>query len=120
LLRFCGPQWSGKSSNAEREHRENSSLDWCGGFAGDRLFRGNEVSEILDWPNRIVKQMSQTSYVAVFLFFGFLIFVTIRGELPQYKSAIFGSGSTTSTNTSAAGAAASSAVLGTLTALPEL
>lgn len=34
--------------------------------------------------------MSQTSYIAAFLFLGFLIFITIRGELPQYKAAVFG------------------------------
>lgn len=41
--------------------------------------------------------ISQTSYIAAFFFIGFLVFVTIRGELPQYKSAIFGGGSSAST-----------------------
>lgn len=35
--------------------------------------------------------MSQTSYIAAFLFIGFVIFVTVRGELPQYKAAVLGS-----------------------------
>jgi hypothetical protein len=35
--------------------------------------------------------MSQTSYIAGFIFAGFLIFITIRGELAQYKAAIIGS-----------------------------
>jgi hypothetical protein len=34
--------------------------------------------------------ISQTSYVAAFLFLGFVVFITIRGELPQYKNAILG------------------------------
>jgi hypothetical protein len=34
--------------------------------------------------------MSQTSYVAAFIFLGFVMFVTVRGELPQYKSAVLG------------------------------
>lgn len=34
--------------------------------------------------------ISQTSFVAAFLFVGFIVFVTIRGELPQYKTAILG------------------------------
>jgi hypothetical protein len=34
--------------------------------------------------------ISQTSYIAAALFLGFIVFVTIRGELPQYQAAIFG------------------------------
>jgi hypothetical protein len=34
--------------------------------------------------------MSQSSYIAGFIFAGFLIFITIKGELPQYKQAILG------------------------------
>jgi hypothetical protein len=35
--------------------------------------------------------ISQTSYIAAFILIGFLIFITIRGELPKYKAAILGS-----------------------------
>lgn len=34
--------------------------------------------------------ISQTSYIAAFIFIGFLVFVTIRGELPQYRDAVLG------------------------------
>lgn len=34
--------------------------------------------------------MSQSNYIAGFIFLGFLVFVTVRGELPAYKAAIFG------------------------------
>lgn len=29
--------------------------------------------------------------MAAFIFIGFVIFVTVRGELPQYKAAVLGS-----------------------------
>lgn len=35
--------------------------------------------------------ISQSSYVAAFIFLGFLVFITIRGELAQYKAAVLGS-----------------------------
>lgn len=35
--------------------------------------------------------MSQASYIAAFIFIGFVIFVTVRGELPQYQAAVLGS-----------------------------
>jgi hypothetical protein len=36
--------------------------------------------------------MNQTSWMAGSIFIGFVVFVTIRGELTLYKDAIFGSG----------------------------
>jgi hypothetical protein len=49
--------------------------------------------------------ISQTSYIAAFLFIGFIVFITVKGELPQYKAAIFGgsSGVTTAQNSSNVG-----------------
>ncbi len=38
--------------------------------------------------------ISQTSYIVGALFLGFIVFITLRGELPQYRAAIFGGGST--------------------------
>lgn len=38
----------------------------------------------------------QTSYIVAFLVIGFIVFVTIRGELTAYKQAIFGAPSTQS------------------------
>lgn len=52
--------------------------------------------------------MNQTSWIAAFLFLGFIVFVTIRGELPQYKDAILG-GETTSDAQAAATAATNAA-----------
>jgi hypothetical protein len=38
--------------------------------------------------------MSQSSTIAFFLMFGFLVFVTMKGELPEYAAVLgFGSGS---------------------------
>jgi hypothetical protein len=34
--------------------------------------------------------VSQTSYILGAALLGFVVFITIRGELPQYKAAIFG------------------------------
>jgi hypothetical protein len=34
--------------------------------------------------------MSQASSIAAFLFIGFVFFITVRGELPQYKAAVIG------------------------------
>lgn len=43
--------------------------------------------------------MSQSSIIAAFLLFGFIVFITVRGELPQY-AAIVGLGTSSgSTNT---------------------
>lgn len=39
--------------------------------------------------------ISQTSYIAAFILIGFIVFVTLRGELPKYKEAILGTGATT-------------------------
>lgn len=36
--------------------------------------------------------MNQTSWIAAFIFVGFIVYVTVKGQLPQYRSAIFGSG----------------------------
>lgn len=38
--------------------------------------------------------MNQTSWIAVFLFLGFAVFITIRGELGSYKDAILGTSNT--------------------------
>lgn len=35
-------------------------------------------------------QVPQTSYILAFLGIGFLVFITLRGELTLYKQAIFG------------------------------
>jgi hypothetical protein len=34
--------------------------------------------------------MSQSSWIAAFLFIGFVVFITIKGQLPQFQAAIFG------------------------------
>jgi len=34
--------------------------------------------------------MSPTSTIVVFLFIGFIVFITMAGELSQYQAAIFG------------------------------
>lgn len=34
--------------------------------------------------------VSQSSYIAVFLIIGFFVYITIKGELVQYKTAIIG------------------------------
>jgi len=36
----------------------------------------------------------QTSWIAGSVFVGFLVYVTVKGELPAYKDAIFGPGTT--------------------------
>ncbi len=41
--------------------------------------------------------ISQTSYIAAFLFLGFIVFITIRGELAQYQAAILGGSAPAST-----------------------
>lgn len=58
-------------------------------------------------------EIPQTSFIVAFLVIGFVVFITIRGELTQYKAAIFGASTTTpqavntaSTATSAAAAVA--------------
>jgi hypothetical protein len=33
--------------------------------------------------------MNQTGWIAASIFIGFLVYVTIKGELPAYKDAIF-------------------------------
>jgi hypothetical protein len=35
-------------------------------------------------------QIPQTSYIIAAVALGFLVFVTVRGELPEYKAAILG------------------------------
>jgi hypothetical protein len=36
--------------------------------------------------------LSQSQTIAVFIFLGFIVFITVRGELPQYRDAIFSGG----------------------------
>lgn len=33
--------------------------------------------------------MSQSQWIAVYLFLGFIVYVTVRGQLPQFRDAIF-------------------------------
>lgn len=47
--------------------------------------------------------MNQTGWIAVYLFLGFIVFITVRGELSAYQAAILGTGN------SAASAAAANA-----------
>jgi hypothetical protein len=42
--------------------------------------------------------VNQSSYIAAFIFIGFVVYVTVKGELPAYKAAILGSTSSTSTS----------------------
>lgn len=39
----------------------------------------------------------QTSWIAGAVFVGFVVYITIKGELPQYRDAIFGGGQVKST-----------------------
>jgi hypothetical protein len=38
--------------------------------------------------------MNQTSWIAAFIFIGFFVYITVKGQLPQFQAVIFG-GSTT-------------------------
>lgn len=60
---------------------------------------------------------SQTSYIAAFLFIGFIVFITIRGELPQYKAAIFGGDVTAATSSPDTTAAVALGILAPLATL---
>jgi hypothetical protein len=40
--------------------------------------------------------VSQSQWIAVSIFVGFIVFITIRGELPLYRQAIFSGASDTS------------------------
>ena len=40
--------------------------------------------------------MSQSASIIAFLLVGFVVYITIMGEIPKYKDAIFGAGVTTS------------------------
>lgn len=44
--------------------------------------------------------MSQSNYIAGSIFLAFLIFITVKGELPAYKAAILG-GTASQSNSSA-------------------
>jgi hypothetical protein len=39
--------------------------------------------------------MNQAHWIAVFLALGFFVYITVRGELPQYQAVIFGGATTT-------------------------
>jgi hypothetical protein len=56
--------------------------------------------------------MNQTSWIAAFLFIGFIVYVTVKGQLPQYRAAIFGTSGSSSTSTTT-GAASGTASVGT-------
>lgn len=58
--------------------------------------------------------MNQTSWIASFLFIGFIVFITIRGELPQYKDAILGGETSTEAQTAANTAASAASTIGGL------
>lgn len=62
---------------------------------------------------------SQASYIAAFLFIGFIVFVTVRGELPAYKAAIFGGDVSSGTATDSPQSTAATA-LGILAPLATL
>lgn len=34
--------------------------------------------------------MNQSNWIAAFLFIGFFVYITIKGQLPQFQKAIFG------------------------------
>jgi hypothetical protein len=68
--------------------------------------------------------MNQVNWIAAFLFIGFFVYVTIKGQLPQFQSAIFGgqqSGAATVAST-ASSAASTPSSTGTdpFTGLSEL
>lgn len=42
--------------------------------------------------------MPQTSYIVIFLVIGFVVFITIKGELLTYRQAIFSSSDPTGSN----------------------
>jgi hypothetical protein len=42
--------------------------------------------------------VSQSQWVVVYLFVGFLVYITVRGQLPEFRDAIF-SGDTTTNST---------------------
>lgn len=44
--------------------------------------------------------MSQSQWIAVYLVIGFLVYITVRGQLPQFRDAIFGGGSQGAASTS--------------------
>jgi hypothetical protein len=63
-------------------------LDWRCSFAGDRIFCWDEISEFLAEHRELVVN-SQTSWIAAMLFIGFVVYITIKGQLSQFKTAIF-------------------------------
>lgn len=44
---------------------------------------------VLKHPRFRELALSQSQWIVVFLFVGFIVFITIRGELPKYRAAIF-------------------------------
>lgn len=40
--------------------------------------------------------MSQNSWIAVSIFIGFFVYITVKGQLPQYQAAIFNGKQTSS------------------------
>lgn len=52
--------------------------------------------------------MNQASWIVVFIVIGFFVYITMKGQLPQFQAAIFNGAQTTAPTTSTAQPAAAS------------
>jgi hypothetical protein len=56
--------------------------------------------------------VNQTSWIAAFVFVGFFVYITVKGQLPQYQAAIFGPGKSTASSATTPTAEAESVAAG--------
>jgi hypothetical protein len=95
----------------EAKNYEAISLGYSGVAICSRIFRRRQVAEYRDENSRGRAQrvaMSQTSVIFAALLVGFIVYVTSKGQLPQYL-AVMGFGNTSSSSNTTSNTATTTA-----------